>query len=298
VPAGVKGELYVGGAGVGRGYLNRPELTLERFIPDPFAVPSGGRLYRTGDLARYLPDGNLEFVGRIDHQVKVRGFRIELGEIEAALNQHPSIQECVVLAREDTPGEKRLVAYVISSPDTPATSSDLRGWVGSRLPEYMIPQFWVTLDSLPLTANGKVDRQALPAPDSKRPELKESYVAPRNRVERLLTEVWEQVLGVQRVGVHDNFFELGGDSIRSILVIARANKQGLRLSPKLLFQHQTISELAAELPVDKTAGENIRDAARTKTGGFTPSDFPHARVSQKDLNLLIAGMSRASESKP
>jgi len=303
VPVGVKGELYVGGAGVGRGYLNRPELTLEKFIPDPFAVPAGGRLYRTGDLARYLPDGNLEFVGRIDHQVKVRGFRIELGEIEAALNQHPSIQECAVLAREDTPGEKRLVAYVISSSDTPATSSDLRGWVGSRLPEYMIPQFWVTLDSLPLTVNGKVDRQALPAPDSKRPELKESYVAPRNRVERLLTEVWEHVLGVQRVGVHDNFFELGGDSIRSILVIARANKQGLRLSPKLLFQHQTISELAAEseiqaTPGDDRAGENTRDATRTKTGGFTPSDFPHARVNQKDLNLLIASMSRASESKP
>jgi aryl carrier-like protein len=251
---------------------------------------------------KYLPDGNIEFVGRIDHQVKVRGFRIELGEIEAVLRELSSVRECVVLAREDVPGDKRLVAYVVPSPDAKPTSQDLRSYVSGRLPEYMIPLHWVLLESLPLTTTGKLDRKALPAPSTESSQLEEFYVAPRNDVERLLAEIWQQVFGLQRVGVHDNFFELGGDSIRSIQVIARANKQGLRLSPKLLFQHQTISELAAEFGADAltadNAGENTRSSpsrSSAKSEGFTPSDFPHARVNQKDLNALLAGLSRASE---
>jgi aryl carrier-like protein len=209
-----------------------------------------------------------------------------LGEIESVLGELPSVRECAVLAREDVPGDKRLVAYVIPS-NGKVASNELRNYLSGRLPEYMIPQHWVTLESLPLTANGKVDRLALPAPETERSEFEESYVAPRNDVERLLAEIWQQVFGLQRVGVHDNFFELGGDSIRSIQVIARAKRQGLRLTPKLLFQHQTISELAAESEIQATPIDE-----------GTVKDFPHARVNQNDLNLLMASMSRASESKP
>ena len=263
VPIGVPGELHIGGAGVGRGYLNRPELTAERFIPNPFTPPSafpiegdeGGRarLYKTGDLVRYLPDGNVEFLGRVDHQVKVRGFRIELGEIEAVLRQHSDVREAVALAREDTPGSKRLVAYVV--PEEHALSKvewgaaptvgELRRSLKEKLPDYMVPSAFVTLEALPLLPNGKVNRRALPAPDRARPELEAAYVAPRTRKEQTLVDIWSQVLGVEQVGVHDNFFELGGDSILSIQVIARANQAGLRLSPRQLFQHPAVAGLAS-----------------------------------------------------
>ncbi|HLF28780.1 MAG TPA: amino acid adenylation domain-containing protein [Anaerolineae bacterium] len=251
-PIGVVGELYVGGAGVARGYWQRPDLTAEKFIPDPFGAEPGARLYRTGDLARYLPDGNLECLGRVDHQVKIRGYRIEPGEIEAVLVQHPQVQEAVVISREDAPGVKRLVAYFVLKPD-PSSSlslppsafvSDLRAFLRAKLPEYMLPSAFVVLEQLPLTPNGKVDRQALPVVDGARPELAAAYVAPRTPVETILVDIWAQVLRVERVGVHDNFFEIGGDSIRSIQVIARANQAGLHLSPKHLFQYQTIAELA------------------------------------------------------
>ena len=245
VPVGVSGELYIGGVGLARGYLNRPELTAERFIPNPFSDEPGARLYRTGDLARYLPDGNIEFLGRIDHQVKVRGFRIELGEIEAVLRQHPHLQAAVVLAREDTPGDKRLVAYVVPREEPAPTISELRRFLKETLPEYMVPSAFVYLDALPLTPNGKVDRRALPAPDQTRPELESAYVAPRTREEKILADIWAQVLGVEQVGVHDNFFELGGDSILSIQVIARANQAGLQLTPRQLFQAPTVAGLAA-----------------------------------------------------
>jgi len=243
-PVGVPGELHIGGAGVARGYLNRPELTAERFIPDPFSDEPGARLYKTGDLARYQPDGNIEFLGRIDYQVKVRGFRIELGEIEAVLGQHPAVQAAVVLAREDEPGEKRLVAYVVPEGEAAPSVSELRSFLKEKLPEYMVPSAFVTLDTLPLTPTGKVDRRALPAPDRARPELEAVYVAPRTRQEEILADIWAQVLGVERVGVHDTFFELGGDSILSIQVIARANQAGLQLSPKQIFQYPTIEGLA------------------------------------------------------
>ena len=243
MPVGVSGELYVGGMQVGRGYVGRPELTAERFVPDPFGAVSGGRLYRTGDLVRLLADGNLEYLGRLDHQVKLRGHRIELGEIEAALGAHPAIRNVVVVIREDSPGDKKLVAYLVAN-DKP-TVGELRAFLQERLPEYMIPAVFVTLDELPFTPNGKVDRKALPVPAHSRPDLDHAFVAARTAAEDVLTEIWSQVLGVEQIGIHDNFFELGGDSILSIQIINKASRAGLHFTPRQLFQHQTIATLAA-----------------------------------------------------
>ena len=245
VPVGVPGQLYIGGVGLARGYLNRPELTASRFIPDPFSGEAGARLYQSGDLARYLPSGEIEFLGRIDHQVKVRGFRIELGEIESALAEHEAVREAAVLSREDAPGEKRLVAYLVARREQSPTVSELRKFLKQKLPEYMMPAAFVMLEAMPSTTSGKIDRGALPAPDRVRPELDEALAPPRTITERVLADIWAQVLGIEQVGIHDNFFELGGDSILSIQIIARANEAGLRLTPKQLFQHQTIAELAA-----------------------------------------------------
>jgi non-ribosomal peptide synthase protein (TIGR01720 family) len=244
VPVGVPGELYIGGDGLARGYLNRPELNAERFIVNPFSNEPGAHLYKTGDLARYQPDGNIEFLGRLDDQVKIRGFRIELGEIEAVLGQHPAVNETVVMVREDVPGNKRLVAYLLTKESPAPSMQELHHFLKQQLPEYMVPNAFVLLDALPLTSNGKVNRRALPAPDTTRPELAGTYVAPRTSVEELLTGIWSDVLRLEKVGIHDNFFELGGDSILSIQIIARANQAGLKLTPKQLFQYQTIAELA------------------------------------------------------
>ncbi|QIR37149.1 amino acid adenylation domain-containing protein [Tolypothrix sp. PCC 7910] len=251
VPIGVPGELHIGGAGLARGYLNRPELTQEKFIPNPFEKAEGrrqeaegSRLYKTGDLARYLPDGTIEYLGRIDNQVKIRGFRIELGEIEELLNQHEDVQAACVIAREDNPGEKRLVAYVVGNPQHLPTINQLRSLLSSQLPQYMIPHAFVLLESLPLTPNGKVDRRALPAPDT-RESLEVSFVAPRNQIEETLAQIWAEVLRVEQVGIHDNFFELGGDSILSIQILAKAKQAGLQLTLKQLFGNQTIAQLAA-----------------------------------------------------
>ncbi|WP_373690630.1 amino acid adenylation domain-containing protein [Desmonostoc muscorum] len=243
VPVGVAGELHIGGLGLARGYLNRPELTKEKFILNPFSDEPYSRLYKTGDLARYLPDGTIEYLGRIDNQVKIRGFRIELGEIEALLNQHDDVQASCVIAREDNPGDKRLVAYIVGDQQHSPTITQLRQFLSSQLPQYMIPHAFVMLESLPLTPNGKVDRRALKAPDS-RGELEVSFVAPRNQIEEILAQIWAEVLRVEQVGIHDNFFELGGDSILSIQIISRAKLAGLQLTLKQLFAHQTIAELA------------------------------------------------------
>src|SRR5919109_2303073 len=243
VPLGVAGELYLGGAGVARGYWERPDSTAERFIPNPFSALPGARLYRTGDLARYRSEGSLEFLGRMDHQVKVRGFRIELGEIEACLGRHPGVEEVVVLAREDSPGEKRLVAYVVGAG---GESKALRGYLRAKLPPYMVPAVFMGLEALPLTPNGKVDRKALPAPER---GGEEGYVAPRTPTEERLAGIWAEVLRVERVGRHDNFFALGGDSILSIQIVAQAQQAGLQLTPKQLFQHQSIAELGAVVGV-------------------------------------------------
>ncbi|HET6977261.1 MAG TPA: amino acid adenylation domain-containing protein [Pyrinomonadaceae bacterium] len=263
LPVGVSGELYLGGVQVGRGYVGRPELTAERFVPDPFGTVNGGRLYRTGDLVRRLADGTLEYLGRLDHQVKLRGHRIELGEIESALAAHPAIRNVVALIREDSPGDKRLVAY-IAAEDKP-TVTELRAFLHERLPDYMIPAVFVTLDELPFMPNGKVDRKALPVPDQSRPDLDRDFVAARTAAETVLTEIWSQVLGVEQVGIHDNFFELGGDSILSIQIINKASRAGLHFTPRQLFQHQTIAGLAA------VAGINtVTEAEQGLVSGAVP----------------------------
>ncbi|MEG4144515.1 amino acid adenylation domain-containing protein [Microcoleus sp. Pol12B5] len=251
LPIGVPGELHIGGAGLARGYLNRPELTAQKFIPNPFSNSPDARLYKTGDLARYLPDGNIEYLGRIDSQVKIRGYRIELGEIEETLRQHSAVRDAVAIARDDGSGNKRLVAYLVLNQDKLPSISNLRAYLQEKLPEYMVPAAFVRLESLPLTPNGKVDRKALPAPDRDRPKLEEAFAAPSTAIEKILAEIWAQVLGLEQVGIDDNFFELGGDSILSIQVISKANQAGLRLTPKQLFQHQTIAQLAA---IADTAG--------------------------------------------
>jgi amino acid adenylation domain-containing protein/non-ribosomal peptide synthase protein (TIGR01720 family) len=247
---GVTGELYIGGDSLSRGYLRRPDLTAEKFIPDCFSGRAGARLYRTGDVARYLPDGEIEFLGRSDQQIKIRGFRIEVAEIEAALSGYQGIRQAVVSAREDVPGENRLVAYLVwdaveGTQFTPPHASALRAHLKHTLPDYMLPAVFVELEKLPLTPNGKIDRRALPAPDRSRPHLEKAYVEARTAEEALLVEIWKEVLGVERVGVHDNFLELGGDSILSLRVIIRANQVGMRLTPGQLFQRQTVAELAS-----------------------------------------------------
>jgi amino acid adenylation domain-containing protein len=244
-PIGVAGELYIGGAGLARGYLNQPELTAEKFIPHPFSDQPGTRLYKTGDLARYLPDGNIEFLGRIDNQVKIRGFRIELGEVETVLSQHPVVRQSVVIVREDSPGDRRLVAYVVSSPDQVCTASELRNFLKEKLPEYMVPSAFVVLDAFPLTPNGKLDRKALPAPDQNRPALDETFTAPRTPVEELLTQIWSDVLKVDKVSIHDNFFDLGGHSLLATQLVSRVRDAfQMDIPLRTLFEKPTVEELA------------------------------------------------------
>jgi amino acid adenylation domain-containing protein len=246
VPAGVPGEIYIGGAGLARGYLYRPELTAERFVPNPFDPQSGARLYKTGDAARYQAGGNIEFLGRLDHQVKIRGFRIELGEIEAVLARHPDIHESVVLAREDAPGEKRLVAYLVSEQKPGPTPSDIFTFLKQKLPDHMVPSALVVLDSLPRTPNGKIDRRALPKPGLS--AVTASYVAPRSEVEFRLQRIWEEVLNLSAVGILDNFFELGGHSLLALRLMARIEKEfGRKLPLATLFQGATIEDLGAIL---------------------------------------------------
>ena len=244
-PIGIAGELHIGGIGLARGYLNRAALTAERFIPDPFSTDAGARLYKTGDLARFRPDANIEFLGRLDHQVKVRGFRIELPEIEAVLALHPAVQNCVVIAREDGPNEKRLVAYVVTNDNV--NELELRNYVKDRLPEYMVPAVFMLLPELPLNTSGKIDRRALPAPGTTRRGSEASFVAPRTETEALLASIWADVLNLERVGVADNFFALGGDSIRSVRLLAKARERGVDFSLQQLFRHQTIAELARDI---------------------------------------------------
>ncbi len=241
VPVGIVGEIHIGGVGVAAGYVNRPQETDAKFIEQSFPGCSNERLYRTGDLARYLPDGNIEFFGRIDDLVKIRGHRIELREIEAVLGQHPTVRETVVLAREDSPGDKRLVAYVLTGGNQVEINA-LRDFLKQKLPDYMVPSAFVFLDALPLTPNGKVDRQVLPAPNQSRPDLENAFVAARTAVEKVLANVWGDILKVERVGIYDNFFELGGHSLLAMQVISRINR-ALRVESPLrtLFERPTIA---------------------------------------------------------
>lgn len=289
VPIGFSGELYIGGNGLARGYLNRPDLTAEKFIPNPFrkaeeknikpentsffsdrdrvfqplnfTVHPLDRLYKTGDLARYHPDGNIEFIGRLDYQVKIRGFRIELSEIEAAISQHPQVQTAVVSSHEEETGNKYLVAYVVPNnqvldpkSEIPSLeSSDLRCHLRKQLPEYMIPKAFILLETLPLTPNGKVDRKALPVPDSKRPEMEATYIAPRNPVEEVIASIWAQILGLEQVGINDNFFDLGGHSLLATQLISRLCQTfPIELPIKILFENPTIAKLSEAISMARS----------------------------------------------
>lgn len=264
VPLGVIGELYIGGDTLARGYLDRPALTAEKFVPDPFHTRAGSRLYRTGDLARYLPNGNIEFLGRMDHQVKIRGFRVELGEVESVLGQHSSVLEAVVLARADAGGEQQLVAYLVCEPGYESNHSEWRRYLAERLPEYMIPAHFITMQKLPLTANGKLDRRALPAPERSRPKLEAVYEPPRNATEEVVVRVWAEVLKVERIGVNDNFFDLGGHSLSATGVIFRL-REALRIDLPLraLFESPTPRELADALARAWGDREVLEEIART-----------------------------------
>ncbi|MEO1004241.1 MAG: amino acid adenylation domain-containing protein [Cyanobacteria bacterium J06638_38] len=244
VPVGVPGEMYVGGAGLALGYLNRPELTNERFIPHPFSDRPDARLYKSGDLARYMPNGGIEYLGRIDHQVKIRGFRIELGEIETVLGQHPSVREVVVLAREDRSDNKHLVAYVVPAPEQKPTTHELRRFLKEQLCDYMVPSIFMMIESLPLTHNGKIDRRALPAPNTSRNTQETSLFPPRDQLEQQLAQIWSEVLDVYPIGIRDDFFALGGHSLLAVQLMARIQQQfGKNLPLATLFQGATIEQL-------------------------------------------------------
>jgi amino acid adenylation domain-containing protein len=261
VPIGVPGELYIGGVGLARGYLGRPELTAERFVPSPFGAESGARLYKTGDRARYLTDGNIEYLGRLDHQIKLRGFRIELGEIEATLGQHPGVRESVVLVRDDALGGKRLVAYVVPKSGEAPTRDSLRRFVQSKLPAYMVPSAIALLPSLPLASNGKVDRQSLPAPGTTRADG--DCVAPRDVTERQLAQIWEEILGVHPVGVTDNFFELGGHSLLAGRLLARVRERyQVDVSLGAFFAAPTVAGLATTIVQRLAEGVEAATVAR------------------------------------
>jgi acyl carrier protein len=255
------GEIYIGGAGLARGYLRRPALTAERFVPDPFAGP-GARLYRTGDLARRRPGGEIEFLGRTDHQVKVRGFRIELGEIEAVLLAHPAVRQAVAAVREArmgaSPSSSQIVAYVVAAGPA-ANPGTLRAALREQLPEHMVPSLFVLLPELPRTANGKVDRQALPSPTADPASPGREPVAPRTPVERQVAEVWAEILGIERLGMHDNFFELGGHSLMATQVISRLEAAfGIDLGLPAIFKTPTVAGLAEAIMA--------REMARTDDG--------------------------------
>ena len=286
VPIGVAGEIYIGGAGVARGYLNRADLTAERFIADPFGqgqdnlagAADNGRLYKTGDLGRWLPDGSVEYLGRNDFQVKIRGFRIELGEVEAQLAKCPGVREAVVMAREDVPGDKRLVAYLVAEAGQEPEAAELRGQLSAVLADYMVPSAYVTLSELPLTPNGKLDRKALPAPDGSA-LMMQTYIPPRNYDEEILATIWASILGVEKVGIDDGFFVLGGDSIRTIQILNLAKKRGIIFSLAQLYQHSTIRELLAVINNNITIDNELKD--------------PFSLISDNDREKLPANLEDA-----
>lgn len=279
LPIGAVGDLHIGGVGLARGYVGRPDVTAEKFIPHPFSGEPGARLYKTGDLARYLPDGNIEFLGRIDHQVKIRGLRIELGEIEKTLGQHPAVREAIMVVQEGPPGEKRLVAYVSAKGETRPSANELRDFLKQKLPEHMVPAIFVSLDAFPLTANGKVDRRALPAPDGRRPEVDEAFVACRTPTEDLLAEIWGQVLGVERVGIHDDFFQLGGHSLLATQVVSRI-REGFQVEMPLrrLFDTPTVAGLAEHIDLSRGAGLQAPPIVPVPRGGELPLSFAQQRL--------------------
>jgi len=269
VPVGTSGELYIGGAGLARGYRNRPDLTAERFLGNPFNSEPGARLYKTGDLAQYLPDGQIVFLGRVDNQIKIRGYRIEPNEVVAVLDDHPAVQESVVVAQELAPGDKRLVAYVVPGPKATATSSSLQNFLRARLPDYMVPSTFVRLDALPLNSSRKVDRAALPAPNSTNTLRDDTFVAPRTPTEQKLAEILAPLLGLEQVGVEDNFFMLGGHSLLAAQVVARVRDAfGVELTLRSLFDHPTAEGMSAE----------IEQLVLAKLKGMSEEEVQHALI--------------------
>jgi amino acid adenylation domain-containing protein len=310
LPEEIPGEILVGGAGVGRGYLHWPDRTAEVFIPDPFGRVPGARVYRSGDIGLLRNDWNIEFLGRSDFQVKIRGFRIELGEVETALRDHPAVREAIVVALQDPMNGKTLVAYLTAHDRSRISAQKLQSFLQNKLVEYMIPSAFVILDSLPLNSNGKVDRGKLPPPEAQVLRADQPYIPPRTPVEAALVEIWGRVLDVDNVGVQDNFFELGGDSIRAILVTSEAKERGIQLTPRHIFKHQTIADIAEaiEQKIDMAAGQSLSNAVDLLTPSqrsilennsqnstesilYTPTDFPDAQLSQKELDILIKSLS-------
>ncbi|HEV2962264.1 MAG TPA: amino acid adenylation domain-containing protein, partial [Candidatus Angelobacter sp.] len=287
VPVGVAGEIYIGGAGVARGYLKRARLTAERFVPDPYAREAGARMYRTGDLGRWLQDGNIEFVGRNDDQVKIRGYRIELGEIEARLAEHEQVREAVVVAREYGNGEKRLVAYMVaeSEPDAGELAGRLRAYLASRLPEYMVPAAYVRVEAMPLTPNGKLDRKVLPAPEGEAYPQR-THEPPQTEMEQILANIWQELLGVDRVGRHGQFFELGGHSLLAVQLVERLRRANLQIEVRALFATPVLSELAATL-------DHYREALippvliRPDSTVITPEMLPLIDLNQGDIDQIV-----------
>ena len=288
VPIGVPGELYIGGAGLARGYLNRPELTAERFIPDPFGEDVGARLYRTGDLARYLPDGAIEYLGRLDQQVKVRGYRIELGEIEAVLREQEAVQEAVVLAREDVPGDKRLVAYMVSREQPTPAVAEIRAALRERLPEYMVPSAFVWLDDLPLTPNGKLDRKALPPPAKGSIGKVKLHIEPSTRLDQIIADVWKDALHIEQIDIHENFFDLGGHSLLLARVqyqLSKVLEQDLSLVD--LFRFPTIAALSEHL-IKQSEEVTHGQLSQSLTGKF--AELREHRTLHKS-SIAIVGIS-------
>jgi amino acid adenylation domain-containing protein len=299
MPVGVPGELHIGGEGLARGYLGRPELTAENFIPNPFSKEGGERIYKTGDLARYLPDGNIEFLGRIDHQVKVRGFRIELGEIELVLEEHPAIRDVVVLAREDIPGDQRLVAYLIEKDKGFLKIGELRNHLRDHLPDYMIPATFLTLEEFPLTPNGKIDRKALPIPDHSRPELEGEYVAPRNEIEEKIAAICVDLLNIDRVGIYDSFFDLGGHSLLATQFISRLEEMfEVEVPLRNIFDKPTVADLAEF--ISRNEGQ-MRDQEMTKIEKLERGEQEFDQIledlehlSEEEVQKLLADESQSS----
>ncbi|MEJ5312177.1 MAG: amino acid adenylation domain-containing protein [Anaerolineae bacterium] len=314
VPVGVPGELHIGGVGLARGYFNRPQLTAEKFVADPFSAERGARLYKTGDMARYLEDGAIEFVQRLDHQVKIRGYRVELGEIESALARHPAVREAVVIVRPGVDNAPRLIAYytpadhpptdssttrpstpdyattglsTIDYPTTRLTTTELQDFLKRRLPAHMIPGVFVRLDALPLTPNGKIDRQRLPVPEVARPTLSTAYVAPRTEAETTLAQIWERALVVSPVGIYDNFFELGGDSLLALTIIAEARAAGLLITVQQLFEYQTVAALAAACPAQSLSPLPL----------VSPEDFPEVHLTRDEFEALLGELGDVIPSK-
>jgi acyl carrier protein len=261
----VPGELHLGGIGLARGYFQRPALTAEKFIPHPFSQIPGERLYKTGDLARYRSDGLIELLGRIDYQVKIRGIRIELGEITAALRQHPAVEDAVVQTWTDQVGDKQLVAYIISRERRLLSASELHAFLKQLLPEYMLPTSFVQLEAFPLSPNGKVDRQALPPPETQRSVSRAAFIAPRTPVEQILADIWAEMFNLEQIGIHDNFFELGGHSLLALRILAYVQEIfQMELPLSIIFKAPTVAELAEQLEtMGRSAHQDMNEFART-----------------------------------